>query len=449
MSSCQKATRPFTQCLRAKPPTSHPARQFRAISSTPRTNNDTVLESASEGTVSYNPATVTSTKGENALMRSGVLPIGSRRRRAALKSSDNIPFEKLPYQCFQEALKVLKKDREEKIEQIKTERLRISNLEAQDVSTINGGEARRQSRLDSMRRHLEYLKIQADINDPLIKKRFEDGEGMQHQLLFRLYFNTNVHLGDMSKPIYRYIAERKWREYQRLIIVQRINQLGLVPDVLPHFEPTAEVRVAFNTRNVQPGEFVDSRVSEGPARLKVQVFDKGERLVTIAVVDSDVPIVEKDSFTSRCHFLATNITLSPTQSSLPLSRVQDSQLVLSWLPPFAQKGSPYHRYSIFVLEQLPGQTFNTTELKEIVKRDKFSVRSFVDKHGVKPIGVGIFRSLWDEGTAGVMQRAGVEGADVEFTRKRIAPLKPKEKAKGWEARHSSTKYRAVWGPRWR
>jgi len=28
-----------------------------------------------------------------------------------------------------------------------------------------------------MRRHLEYLKVQADINDPLVKKRFEDGEG--------------------------------------------------------------------------------------------------------------------------------------------------------------------------------------------------------------------------------------------------------------------------------
>jgi large subunit ribosomal protein L35 len=26
---------------------------------------------------------------------------------------------------------------------------------------------------------LEWLKIQADINDPLIKKRFEDGEGTE------------------------------------------------------------------------------------------------------------------------------------------------------------------------------------------------------------------------------------------------------------------------------
>ena len=46
------------------------------------------------------------------------------------------------------------------------------------LQRIQGGERQKQIRLDSMSRHLEKLKILADINDPLIKKRFEDGEGM-------------------------------------------------------------------------------------------------------------------------------------------------------------------------------------------------------------------------------------------------------------------------------
>jgi large subunit ribosomal protein L35 len=246
--------------------------------------------------------------------------------------------------------------------------------------------------------------------------------------------------GDMNKPIYRYLADKKWREYARLIIEQRINQMSIVPDVLPHFEPTADVRVAFGTRNVPPGEFVDSRISEIPARLRVQVFDRGERLVSVVVIDSDVPIVEKDRFTSRCHFLATNIPLSPANESLPLSQMTEEQLVHKWLPPFAQQGSPYHRYSFFVLQQKPGQNLDPVELKEKVKRDGFSLRSFVSKYGVKPIGIGIFRSLWDEGTAGVMHRAGIEGADIVFKRKRIEALKPKQKARGWEARHSGGKF---------
>jgi large subunit ribosomal protein L35 len=244
----------------------------------------------------------------------------------------------------------------------------------------------------------------------------------------------------MSKPIYRYLADKKWRSYHRRITVQRIDQLSIVPDILPKFEPTAEVRLAFRQRNVQPGEFIDSRVSEVPARLKVQVFDKGERLVTVVVIDPDVPFVDKDNFMTRCHYLATNIPLSPTNTSLPLSKASDSQLILPWLPPFAQKGSPYHRYSVFVLQQIPGEPVNDAELRKVIKRDGFSVRGFTNRYKMTPIGVSIFRSLWDEGTAGVMGRAGIEGADIEFKRKKVIALKPKQKARGWEARHASAKY---------
>ena len=245
----------------------------------------------------------------------------------------------------------------------------------------------------------------------------------------------------MNKPIYRYLADQKWRKFQRLIIMQRINQLGLVPDILPQFEPTAEVRVAFSTRNVHPGDFVDSRVSEKPAKLKVQVFDKGERLVSVIVLDSDVPNADSDNFATRCHYFAVNIPLSPTQTSIPLSQATESQLVLPWLPPFAQKGSPYHRYSIFVLEQSLERDVDVRQMREYcTSRNQFSIRGIINKFQIQPIGVGVFRSEWDEGTAGVMSRAGIEGADVEFKRRKIAALKPKQKARGWEARHASAKY---------
>lgn len=40
-----------------------------------------------------------------------------------------------------------------------------------------GGEYVKKGRLVRMQKYLEELKILADINDPVIKKRFEDGEG--------------------------------------------------------------------------------------------------------------------------------------------------------------------------------------------------------------------------------------------------------------------------------
>lgn len=114
---------------------------------------------------------------ESQLMRAGTPPIGSRRKRAAIRTSGNIPFEQLPYQCFQEARKILNVDREEKIAQIVAETAKIKRLEATDASSMKGGEELKQRRLDSMRNHVEKLKILADINDPLVKRRFEDGMG--------------------------------------------------------------------------------------------------------------------------------------------------------------------------------------------------------------------------------------------------------------------------------
>jgi large subunit ribosomal protein L35 len=129
------------------------------------------------------PQTVENKKQERRLLRrEHVQPIGSRRRRAALrrsglKKADEVPFEQLPYQCFQEARKVLLEDRQEKIKDIETQQLRISNLAAQDP-TISGGALAKENRLRSMRQHLNELIILADINDPVVKRKFEDGQGM-------------------------------------------------------------------------------------------------------------------------------------------------------------------------------------------------------------------------------------------------------------------------------
>jgi large subunit ribosomal protein L35 len=135
------------------------------------------------------PQMVENKKQERRLLRrEHVQPVGSRRRRAVLRRStlqkaDEVPFEQLPYQCFQEARKVLLEDRQEKIKEIETQQVRIKNLEAQDAS-VSGGQAAKEHRLRSMRKHLEELIILADINDPVVKRKFEDGQGTSCQSRF-------------------------------------------------------------------------------------------------------------------------------------------------------------------------------------------------------------------------------------------------------------------------
>ena len=113
-------------------------------------------------------------------------PIGSRRRRALAKLyPDSLPFEQLPYQCFQEARKILAADREAKLKQIGEMRARIAR--SQEIpSEALGGDYVKKGKLIRMQKHLEELKILADINDPLVKKKFEDGQGRYHFSLFAI-----------------------------------------------------------------------------------------------------------------------------------------------------------------------------------------------------------------------------------------------------------------------
>lgn len=250
----------------------------------------------------------------------------------------------------------------------------------------------------------------------------------------------------MDKPIYRYYAENKWRGMPYRIITQRIQQLNIVPDVLPKFEPVADVELFFRRIKVSPGAILDSRITEVPPRLRVQVFNPGERLVSVVVMDSDVPNPETDSFDRRCHYLAANVPLSPNTPSLPLGNVdKEKQLAVRWLPAFSQKGAPYHRLSVFVLEQKPGETLDIAKLRELYSgRDGFSLKSYRDKFGLTPVGFNIFRTIWDDSTAGVMQRAGIPGADIEFKLKRVYSMKEDKKPRGWEAKRQKPKYRGLW-----
>lgn len=183
MSKTSVAYRPALHCFQNPPGTKWLLRGFAsAVIQTERLSSQpaTLATPATPGVLpaasDLNPELVSTRSQEQLLIASGKFPIGSRRRRAALSSTQNIPFEQLPYQCFQEARKILQTDREEKLKQIETERKRIAYVQAKD-GALQGGEASKKGKLVAMQKHLEKLKIMADINDPIIKKRHEDGLG--------------------------------------------------------------------------------------------------------------------------------------------------------------------------------------------------------------------------------------------------------------------------------
>lgn len=196
MSRCQQVGRPILRSLRqGVNPRSGSAAPF----STTTTRREDVVADTNSASASeppppppassskpvdeqwrqrrLDPNTTTLRWAEKKLIKAGTPPIGSRRRRVAIRTSENIPFEQLPYQAFQEARKILHEDRQAKLDKIVAATARLKFLEQTDTKTLQGGEALKARRIDSARKYLDELKIQADINDPLVKRRFEDGLG--------------------------------------------------------------------------------------------------------------------------------------------------------------------------------------------------------------------------------------------------------------------------------
>lgn len=228
----------------------------------------------------------------------------------------------------------------------------------------------------------------------------------------------------MNLPIYRHLADKKWREYQRLIIIQRITQMKVIPDVLPSCDPVVDVKVYLNGKAISPGAFVDSRLSMNAPKLNVQSFEAGQKLVTIAVVNPDIPNIETNGFDYQCHYLAANVPISPTDTRIDLANLPETaELLLPWLPPAAQKGSPYHRLSFFIMEQKNNQPLNVAAMKEKgIESHGFRLRTFQSQHQLKPIGAALFRTQWDESTDEVMKKLGMDSVNFELRRKRVEPL---------------------------
>ncbi|RMD42698.1 hypothetical protein DV735_g2396, partial [Chaetothyriales sp. CBS 134920] len=410
--------RPLRSLAIASPPPLHPATALVAVRSfsTGSCVNQELETSNGSSPPPENPL-LSSSKPED-------LILGPRRRRLAVQQTSAIPFNQLPYQCFQEARSILIADRAEKLQQIEKERTRIERLKATDAADVRGGEPAKEARLRSMSDYLEKLKVWADINDPNVKRRFEDGKGVfvsatggENALLL------TISAGDMNKPVYRHLAEKKWESYRRKIQVQRLTTMRVVPDVVPNCDLVVDISLRFGRHTYAPGEFVASDISEQPPRLRVQSFARGERVFSIAVVDPDVPNLSTDSFDSRCHFLATNVTISPTSPLVNLATLAPEQVLMPWLPPTAQKGSPYHRLAIVLLQHRDNVPIdNSHAAQKLQPRIGFSTRKFMHNHMLTPIGATLFRVKWDDTMAEVMGRHNIEGADLELKRIKVEPL---------------------------
>ncbi|KAG4304149.1 hypothetical protein PORY_002513, partial [Pneumocystis oryctolagi] len=267
-------------------------------------------------------------------------------------------------EAYDEALKVIEADRLEKLKKIKRIQRRIEQ-KMKDSNAKN-----KNAQLADLKKHLNQLEILADINNPEIRWRFK---------------NNDV---DMTIPVYRYLAKQKWMEKPYHLLMQRIEQMYVIPDAYERFKPVAEVLLRFNNEELEPGKFVSNNISASEPVVEINSFSGKEKMYTIVLVDLDVPDLEKDSFKTYLHWIVSNILISPGNT---LVKPSSGNILVPYIPPHPQKGSLYHRYTLLVFEQA-GRISNNS----VIERDRFDVRQFASLNYFKIVGINFWRGIWDE-----------------------------------------------------
>ncbi|CUA77778.1 54S ribosomal protein L35, mitochondrial [Rhizoctonia solani] len=226
----------------------------------------------------------------------------------------------------------------------------------------------------STRKKLEIL---SDINLPEVRWNFAQGRY------------------DLTQPVYRHLLEQDWRQKGTLdLLMERVHQMKVIPDVLAFFHPTVDLRVSFSGEDVIPGIFLPVKSTLRAPSITAQAYHPEERLYTLLMVDPDVPDPSTKSFSTYLHAFQPNIPLSATNTQITLPMAPEtSETSLPYIPPHPQNGTSYHRYTTLLLPQSSELSIDALKLS----RERFNVREAYKQYGfARGGGIHMFRENWDE-----------------------------------------------------
>lgn len=249
----------------------------------------------------------------------------------------------------------------------------------------------------------EELQIEAEINNP--------------QVVYNALFATNVL--DRTQPVYRHYLKKNWESYKKMLTMQRIETLAVIPDTLPTLEPEVDVNLKFTHNNVdtwiEPGNVLSSNVTCKPPTLEIVEFKEStDDLYTVLIVNPDTPDVENNTYSTTLHWGLANVRLSNNDSIIDMQKLSENPDIelIDYLPPVPEKNLGKQRFAVWVFRQ-DGQLPNKD-----VTREKFDIRAFVGSNKLQPVGAHVWRSTWDLNVANVRKMYGLPEGRI-FSRDRF------------------------------
>lgn len=269
------------------------------------------------------------------------------------------------------------------------------------IAEVGNGKAK-----EELEQKRENLLVEAEKNNP--------------EVVYRSMFATNS--VDRTQPVYRRFLEEKWKGYNRMLTMQRLETLGVIPDTMPTLNPEIEVNVVFPcnslSRKIEPGTILSSNVTSRPPSFEIIEFKKSKNdLYTILVVDPDIPDVENDAYKTELLWALKDVPASnddPIIDAKKLISHPECELV-SYIPSVPEKNTGNHRISAWVFRQADGKKLKAAN--KAPEREGFDIRKFSTDNNLKAIGAHVWRSAWDRNTENVRRMYGLPKGRI-FTRER-------------------------------
>ncbi|KAF8584930.1 PEBP-like protein [Ramaria rubella] len=301
------------------------------------------------------------------------------------------PFRPGKLPAYDEAMRYIRADAKRlrgEIEQLKAEWGATAELDAETERRY--------------REKLHILQVQSEINLPEVRWAFRIGkcESLPYSFL---------------RPVYRHLAEQKWRGEGTLdLLMERLHQMNVIPDLLPTLHPTLDLRIQFPSAHpsprtalhrarenadfasITPGAFLLPAQTRNPPRMAATAFQHTDtRLYTLLLVDPDVPDERTGSFQTFLHWMQPNIPISGARRFHKLAPTPH----LPYIPPHPQRGTPYHRYVLLLLPNPEPTRALPIPVPSDAQRLGFDVRAFVGEWGLDRVqggGAHMWREVWDE-----------------------------------------------------
>ncbi|KAF9426258.1 hypothetical protein BGZ94_006761 [Podila epigama] len=283
---------------------------------------------------------------------------------------------------YDEALKIIAEDKVKRLADIKVLQEQLKKLTAAAPSAAND------TNITLLKEKIFKQEAYSEINDPEIQWRFKNGKI------------------DMSKAVFRYMKSKQFTRETLPVIQQRVTQMFVTPDLLPPFTPSANVQLDFGSGSstkippgtpsganyFETGSFLLPGKTVKEPKINVESFHPEQKYYTIALVDSDMPDAENQSFKQQLHWLISNVPLSAVETEVSTA---NANVVLPYLPPHPPKGTQYHRYTMLLAEQ-PNDGQDKVEIKKEDVTRETTVKELCSQFKLNVKGLTFFRQVWDK-----------------------------------------------------